>query len=200
MSVATEGQILGEIAFLTGEPHTATAVAARSCSMVVVTPQVCRRGRRPARVWDRAQGFRLWRLLRRKRLLLMLRRWTLLILLLLLLKVVGRRRRPPLPVLQRRRRALLLLLLPERRRRSTAVAVAAAAHHRRHHRPSGELLAPAGASSSSLGHPRGWMHAWREGWAVWTSSGGVVAVHKSKLNSIERCPPSAKKKMFFFSR
>ena len=39
ISVATEGQILGEISFLTGQPHTATVVAARNCSMVVVTPQ-----------------------------------------------------------------------------------------------------------------------------------------------------------------
>jgi CRP-like cAMP-binding protein len=39
ISVATEGQILGEISFLTGQPHTATVVAARNCSMVMITPQ-----------------------------------------------------------------------------------------------------------------------------------------------------------------
>ena len=71
-------------------------------------------------------------------------------------------------------RALLLVLEPGLRRRS----VPAAAHRR--HRPSEKLRAPAGASSSRWGHLCGWSHAWREGRAVWTSSGGVAAVHSRR--------------------
>jgi hypothetical protein len=117
----------------------------------------------------------------------------LLLLLLLLLEVVARRGAlPVLLLVLERGRALLLVLEPGLRRRS----VPAAAHRR--HRPSEKLRAPAGASSSRWGHLCGWSHAWREGRAVWTSSGGVAAVHRdgqSTSSSRKKC-----RKMFFLRR